>query len=205
MAQIPVTGQSAIPFATDEHGGPVEWRLESTAEPHMFLTGAPGAGTSSTARVIAAGAARLGLDVRFCDPKPGGAGELAGMPGITVAANVPGTARLIGDTWADMMQRYEQMEAGTARAGGFPPDRADHRSFRNPGGRSRRHSPGRSRPCARPARPFAYDQPGRLDQCPARRRGLPRCSRLGLDGAGAVRHQGGARPSRLGHQPAVVR
>ena len=117
MTQTSIMPQPGIRFATDRQGGPVEWPLDGPG-PHMILTGATGMGASSTARVIAAGAALLDIDVRFCDAKPAGASDLQGVPGITVAAGLPETAGLIGRTWADMCQR--QARAAAAGSAGNP-------------------------------------------------------------------------------------
>lgn len=105
-----------IRFATDRQGSPVEWLLDGP-EPHMILTGATGRGASTTARVVAAAAARLGMDVRFCAVKVLGAEELMGVQGITVAAGLPETAGLIGRTWTDMRQRRAGAEAAAGSDG----------------------------------------------------------------------------------------
>ena len=115
MTQTSPAPALGIRFATDRLGGPVEWLLEGP-EPHMILTGATGMGASSTARVVAAGAARMGMDVRFCAVKVFGASELKGVPGITVAAGLAESAGLIGRTWADMCQRRAPAEAAACNA-----------------------------------------------------------------------------------------
>jgi hypothetical protein len=113
-----VTTASAIRFATDEHGRPVEWPLRGPV-PHMVVVGDSGSGVSATIRAIAAGAAALGMDARFCDPKPAPSAEALETRGMTAADGAVESADLISRTVSDMDQRYAQMEAGTAGLAGF--------------------------------------------------------------------------------------
>ena len=78
----------------------------------MLVTGAAGAGLTTTCRVIALEAARRGIAVRVCCTTPPDAAGLSGWPNITVASTVPDMIGLIGGTFDDMMRRYEEMAAG---------------------------------------------------------------------------------------------
>lgn len=116
MAEMTLMPEPVIPFAADLAGSPIVWDLRGEA-PHMVIAGGCGPAPSHMAQVIAAKAASLGLDVRFCDPRPGQGDDLRGLPGITVADGVPEAAELIGSTRDAMCQRYARMETAEAAPG----------------------------------------------------------------------------------------
>ena len=75
-----------------------------------------GTGKSVLLRVIAIEAARLGMEVRGCDPKRVEMMGLRGWPNVAkVATRDKAMIKLIEDTYADMHARYDAIEEGRAR------------------------------------------------------------------------------------------
>jgi hypothetical protein len=110
--------EPVIPFAAGLDGTPIGMRGDA---PHMLIAGGCGPAPSRMAREIAARAGSLGMDVRFCDPRPGQGDDLRGLPGITVADGLPGAAGLIGSTWHEARRRYARLESLEAAAGDISP------------------------------------------------------------------------------------
>ena len=106
-----------IVYGYDEEGELAFIQLSHTDAPHFLVTGGTGSGKSVLLRVIAIEAARLGMEVRGCDPKRVEMKGLRGWPGVTkVATRVKEMIKLIEDTSADMHARYAAIEEDRARA-----------------------------------------------------------------------------------------
>jgi len=105
-----------VVYGYDEDGNLAYIQLSDTDAPHTLITGGTGTGKSVLLRIIAIGAARLGIDVRGCDPKRVEMKGLRGWPNVTrVATRVPDMIRLIEETYAEMHERYQDIEEGRAR------------------------------------------------------------------------------------------
>lgn len=105
-----------IVYGYDEEGELAFIQLSHTDAPHFLITGGTGTGKSVLLRVIAIEAARLGMEVRGCDPKRVEMKGLRGWPNVTkVATRVKEMIKLIEDTYDDMHARYEAIEEDRAR------------------------------------------------------------------------------------------
>jgi hypothetical protein len=112
--------QVVLGFGRDEDGLFVGFQLTDTDNPHMLLTGGTGSGKSVALRVLMMKAARLGLDVRGCDPKRVEMRGLRGWPNVTrIATRIPDMIKLISDTYDEMHRRYDLIEAGEAHESDF--------------------------------------------------------------------------------------
>ena len=106
-----------IVYGTYDDGEPAAVQLSDTDAPHVLVTGPTGSGTTTLLRNLAIGGARIGCDVRVCDPKRVGMRGLRGWPNVTtVATRVDEMIALIEDTFGEMHDRYEAIEEGRARA-----------------------------------------------------------------------------------------
>lgn len=104
-----------IVYGITEDGDLAYIQLSDTDTPHGLVTGGTGSGKSVLLRVIALGSARLGIEVRGCDPKRVEMRGWRGWPNITrVATRVPDMIKLIDDTYDEMHDRYTQIEEGGA-------------------------------------------------------------------------------------------
>ncbi len=109
-----------IVHATDDDGNLVGWQLTETDAPHELMSGPTGTGKSVDLRTVMIEAARLGCEVRGIDPKRIEMRGLRGWPNVTaIATRVPDMVRVVDQTFDDMMRRYEDIEAGRARAEDF--------------------------------------------------------------------------------------
>jgi hypothetical protein len=105
-----------IIYGITEDGTVAFIQLSETDAPHILVTGGTGTGKSVLLRVAALGAARLGIDVRGCDPKRVEMRGWRGWPNITeVATRVQDMIKLIEDTYDEMHDRYADIEEGKAR------------------------------------------------------------------------------------------
>lgn len=105
-----------IVYGYDEEGNLAFIQLSDTDAPHFLITGGTGTGKSVLIRIIAIEGARLGMEVRGCDPKRIEMKGLRGWPGVTkVATRVKEMIKLIEDTYTDMHERYAAIEEDRAR------------------------------------------------------------------------------------------
>jgi hypothetical protein len=113
-------GKTVLVYARDEDGNYVVFQLSHTDNPHMLLTGGTGTGKTVCLRVLMIRAARLGLDVRGCDPKRIEMRGLRGWPNITkIATRVQDMVQLINEVYNEMQERYTRIETGMAHASDF--------------------------------------------------------------------------------------
>jgi DNA segregation ATPase FtsK/SpoIIIE-like protein len=106
-----------IVYGTYDDGEPAAVQLSDTDAPHVLVTGQTGSGMTTLLRNLAIGAARVGCDVRICDPKRIEMRGLRGWPSVTtVATRVEEMIALIEDTFGEMYDRYGAIEEGRARA-----------------------------------------------------------------------------------------
>jgi hypothetical protein len=113
-------GKTIVQYAWDEDNSPVGYLMSHTDNPHVLITGGTGSGKSVCLRCIMIRAARLGIDVRGCDPKRVEMRGLRGWPNVTrIATRVPDMIRLIDDLYDEMHRRYEDLETGAAHASDF--------------------------------------------------------------------------------------
>lgn len=117
-------GQDAIVYGSYDDGEPAAAQLSGTDAPHFLITGPAGSGLTTVLRDLAIGGARIGCDVRICDPRRLGMIGLRGWPNVTaVATTVKEMITLIEDAYDEMVGRYEAVyepigEEG-ARPGGY--------------------------------------------------------------------------------------
>lgn len=108
-------GKVVIPHCTTDDGNLAGWQWSDTDAPHELVSGPTGTGKSVDMRTVMIEAARQGADVRGLDPKRVEMRGLRGWPNITrIATRVPEMTAVIEDTFADMMDRYDQIERGEA-------------------------------------------------------------------------------------------
>lgn len=109
-------GLEVIVYGTYDDGGLAAAQLSGTDAPHFLVTGRTGAGVTTLLRNLAIGGARIGCDVRICDPKRIEMKGLRGWPNVTaVATRVEEMIALIEDAYKEMHQRYEAIEEDRAR------------------------------------------------------------------------------------------
>lgn len=109
-----------IPHATDEDGNLVGWQWTETDAPHELMSGPTGTGKSVDLRTVMIEAARQGHEIRGIDPKRIEMRGLRGWPGVTtIATRVPEMIAVIDRTFDDMMDRYDAIERGAAKAAEF--------------------------------------------------------------------------------------
>jgi hypothetical protein len=106
--------EDTVVFADTLRGSPVGWRLDEA--PHLFLTGSSPTGVARTAGAVAAAAANGGADVRCCDCRRTMLLGVPAWPNLTRAARPAEVVELISRTWAEMRQRYSDLQADPARA-----------------------------------------------------------------------------------------
>jgi S-DNA-T family DNA segregation ATPase FtsK/SpoIIIE len=105
-----------IVYGSYDGGAPAAFQLSGTDAPHLLVTGRTGAGMATLLRGLAIGGARIGCDVRICDPKRIEMRGLRGWPGVTaVATRVEEMIALIEAAYDEMHDRYEAIEKDEAR------------------------------------------------------------------------------------------
>ncbi len=105
-----------VVYGSYDDGEPAAAQLSHTDAPHFLVTGPTGSGTTTLLRSLAIGGARIGCDVRICDPKRIGMRGLRGWPNITeIAARDRDMIRLIDRTYDEMLDRYAAIEEGRMR------------------------------------------------------------------------------------------
>lgn len=105
-----------IVYGSYDDGAPAAAQLSGTDAPHFLITGRAGTGVSTLLRNLAIGGARIGCDVRVCDPKRIAMTGLAGWPGVTrIATRAEEMIKLIEDTYDDMQARYGAIEEDRTR------------------------------------------------------------------------------------------
>lgn len=106
-----------IVYGSYDDGVPAAVQLSGTDAQHVLVTGQTGAGVTTLLRNLAIGGARIGCDVRICDPKRLGMAGLRGWPNVTaVATRVEDMIALIEDTYDEMQGRCEATAEDAARA-----------------------------------------------------------------------------------------
>jgi DNA segregation ATPase FtsK/SpoIIIE-like protein len=106
-----------VVYGSYDDGEPAAAQLSHTDAPHFLITGPTGSGTTTLLRSLAIGGARIGCDVRICDPKRVGMRGLHGWPNVTeIATRDRDMIRLIDRTYDEMLDRYAAIEEGRMRA-----------------------------------------------------------------------------------------
>ena len=105
-----------IVYGSYDDGAPAAFQLSGTDAPHLLVAGRCGTGMTTLLRGLAIGGARIGCNVRICDPKYVEMRGLRGWPGVTaVASRVEEMIALIEATYDEMHDRYEAIEKDEAR------------------------------------------------------------------------------------------
>ena len=109
-----------IPFCTSEDGDTLVWDLKK--KPHMLVSGETGMGKTVLIRGVATECARRGFDVRGCDPKRIELNGLRSWPNVSrIETGTEEMCDLVADTWEEMDERYQGIEAGRLKVDDLRP------------------------------------------------------------------------------------
>lgn len=119
----PITSDNKflIPLAKDEDGNWICWNLSGTG-PHLIVVGKTGTGKTVLINGAVLELALRQWRVRICDPKRTEFAGLRDWPNVEVVAT--SVEHMVATIWLThelMMQRYAQVEAGTADEDDFEP------------------------------------------------------------------------------------
>ena len=119
------TGESfgnreVIVYGSYGDGQPAAAQLSDTDAPHFLITGGSGSDRNALVRNLAIGGARLGCDVRICDPGQYAMRGLCGWPGISMIETGPlRMIQMIDGAYNDMLARYRDLEEDLDREDGL--------------------------------------------------------------------------------------
>ena len=108
--------RDVIVYGSYGGGEPAAAELSDTDAPHFLITGYAGSGRNTLVRNLANRGARIGCDVRVCDPSRTEMGGLRGWPNISrVETETLRMIQLVEDACDDMLVRYRDLEADRGR------------------------------------------------------------------------------------------
>jgi S-DNA-T family DNA segregation ATPase FtsK/SpoIIIE len=103
-------GWQVLPFGVGEHGEHIA--VDLTVTPHVLVAGETGSGKTVALNGLIAEALGAGFDVRLVDPKRVEFVGWRGHLGVSVVASeLDAMLAAVEDTWQDMEDRYQALEA----------------------------------------------------------------------------------------------
>ena len=107
-----------LPYAVDSAGVIESWTLGSK-HPHALAVGATGTGKTVYIRNLITAASLLGIPVIICDPKRVEFLDFRDWPNVLLVTDPAEIAATIGRVHSEMSLRYNLIEDGEAKKGGF--------------------------------------------------------------------------------------
>jgi len=107
-----------LPYAVDSAGVIESWTLGSK-HPHALAVGPTGTGKTIYIRNLITAASLLGIPVIICDPKRVEYLDFKDWPNVLLVTDPAEIAATIGRVHSEMNLRYNLIESGDAKKGGF--------------------------------------------------------------------------------------